>query len=1055
MLAGCAKHEPPPVEDTKASVTPPAVGAIARPRDPVPDPPTGVRPAPPEVALSWVRANSCADAGPLSLTASDGTGLRLASFDAKGVVEGPLAYTELRLSFDNPEARQLEGRFSIQLPAGAALSRFAMAIGDKWQEGEVVERQAARVAYEDFLHRRQDPALLETGAGNRFEARVFPIAARARKEIIIGWSQALASSSEPYVLPVCGLPELEQLDVEVLVRAPNDGAEGVLHRVELHERRYAPKMDLELRTGNKPAPILRAGDLAVARVTPAIAAADEPLVDLTILFDTSASRALDFDGQIDRLGALVGELARRKADTALRVIGFDQSAELVFDGPASGFGPTQLEILRKRAALGASDLGVGLAAVTKASRVLYVGDGVFTAGASERAALLESLRASAKAAGVTRFDALVDGGLQDRAVLEDLARRELETDGMVLDARVSVGQLADKIGRPTRSGLKVAVAGASWWWPQVVDGVQPGDAVLVYAELPADRALEVSIGDAAITEEGTAVASAPWPLLQRARAQAKIEQLTGELAALGTDGAPAQVDRLRGEIIALSTSQRVLSDYTALLVLETEDDYRRFGIERSAMADVMAVGRNGIEVVARGGIPVTPDKPPVTLADKGDKDVATKSSTLHAGLQDIGGLGRGGGVDEGDGRNVEAPPAPSSAPQADRFDARADDAPAEAEPAEERRAERPRPISRPPHARPAEPVREIEEQSRREEVPDDGDTGKPHPSDPYDGDMKIIMAEIAAGKFDHAVLLARAWRAKAPGDVLALVALGRALHAAGDLVGAARAYGSIIDLFPSRTDLRRMAGEHLEDLGEPGAALALDTYAKAVAQRPDHPSSHRLYAYALVRAGRHEEAFNAILAGIDREYPDNRFAQVQRILREDLGLIAAAWLAAEPTREPTIARAVGERHASIEARPSLRFVLNWETDANDVDLHVYDGKGGHAWFRNKSMPSGGELYADVTTGYGPECFAIQDVARAFPYRVQAHYYGRGPMGYGMGKLEVIEHDGAGHLSFVQEPFVLMKDQAYIDLVTFDERPSKGTGEPVVRQGRLRERVPAE
>ncbi|MBL8949044.1 MAG: hypothetical protein JNK45_38090 [Myxococcales bacterium] len=1064
LIPGCAKHEPPPVEEAKPTATPPVVGTTTPPIPAVPDAPTVVRPAPPEVALSWVRANSCADAGPLSLTASDGTGLRLASFDAKGVVEGPLAYTELRLSFDNPEARQLEGRFSIQLPPGAALSRFAMAIGDKWQEGEVVERQAARVAYEDFLHRRQDPALLETGAGNRFEARVFPIAARARKEIIIGWSQALASSSEPYVLPVCGLPELEQLDVEVLVRAPNDGAEAVLHRVELHERRYAPKMDLELRTGNKPAPILRAGELAVARVTPAIAAADEPLDDLTILFDTSASRALDFDGQIDRLGALVGELARRKPDTALRVIGFDQSAELVFDGPASGFGPTQLDILRKRGALGASDLGVGLAAVTKAARVLYVGDGVFTAGASERAALLESLRAAAKAAGVTRFDALVDGGLQDRAVLEDLARGELEKDGMVLDARVSVGQLADKIGRPTRSGLKVAVAGASWWWPQVVDGVQPGDAVLVYAELPADRALEVSIGDAAITEEGNAVASAPRPLLQRARAQAKIEQLTAELAALGTDGAPAQVDRLRGEIIALSTSQRVLSDETALLVLETEDDYRRFGIERSAMADVMTVGRNGIEVVARGGIPVATDKSPEKLAYKGkaDKDVDTKSSTLHAGLEDIGGQGgeADGRADGGEARNADAPPAPGSAPQAEPSAAPSagdSPAPADAEPADARQPERPRPISPPPHARrPAEPIREIEEQSRSDEAPDDGDSGKPHPSDPYDGDMKIIMAEIAAGKFDHAVLLARAWRAKAPGDVLALVALGRALHAAGDLVGAARAYGSIIDLFPSRTDLRRMAGEHLEDLGAPGAALALDTYAKAVAQRPDHPSSHRLYAYALVRAGRHEEAFNAIIAGIDREYPDNRFAQVQRILREDLGLIAAAWLAAEPTREPTIARAVGERHASIEARPSLRFVLNWETDANDVDLHVYDGKGGHAWFRSKSMPSGGELYADVTTGYGPECFAIQDDARAFPYQVQAHYYGRGPMGYGMGKLEVIEHDGAGHLSFVEEPFVLMKDQAYIDLVTFDKRPSKGAAtEPVVRQGRLRERVPAE
>src|SRR5262249_42470100 len=65
----------------------------------------------------------------ISLTASDGTGLVLASFDARGVVEGPLAFTEVRLAFDNPEARTLEGTFRITLPQGAAISRFAMRQG--------------------------------------------------------------------------------------------------------------------------------------------------------------------------------------------------------------------------------------------------------------------------------------------------------------------------------------------------------------------------------------------------------------------------------------------------------------------------------------------------------------------------------------------------------------------------------------------------------------------------------------------------------------------------------------------------------------------------------------------------------------------------------------------------------------------------------------------------------------------------------------------------------------------------------------------------------------
>ena len=59
---------------------------------------------------------------------------------------------------------------------------------------------------------------------------------------------------------------------------------------------------------------------------------------------------------------------------------------------------------------------------------------------------------------------------------------------------------------------------------------------------------------------------------------------------------------------------------------------------------------------------------------------------------------------------------------------------------------------------------------------------------------------------------------------------------------------------------------------------------------------------------------------------------------------------------------------------------------------------------------------DVTTGYGPECFNIPGSHRAYPYKLQAHYYSRGPMGYGMGKLEIIEHDGKGGLRFEERPF---------------------------------------
>src|SRR5215207_10694004 len=152
---------------------------------------------------------------PWTLTASDGSGLILTRIDARAVFQGPLAFTELHLYFHNPEDRVREGRFQIALPPRAAVSRFAMESGGQWMEAEVVEKMAARRAYEDFLHRRQDPALLEKGAGNQFTARVFPIPAHGDKHLVISFSQDLPG--ERYVLPLRGLPKVAQVDVRLSV----------------------------------------------------------------------------------------------------------------------------------------------------------------------------------------------------------------------------------------------------------------------------------------------------------------------------------------------------------------------------------------------------------------------------------------------------------------------------------------------------------------------------------------------------------------------------------------------------------------------------------------------------------------------------------------------------------------------------------------------------------------------------------------------------------------------------------------------------------------------
>lgn len=987
---------------------------------------------------------------PLSLTASDGTGLKLVALDARAVVEDPLAFTELRMTFENPEDRVLEGTFRVRLPEGASISRFAMAIDGRWQEGEVVELQAARRAYEDFLHRKQDPALLEQAGGNEFSARVFPIPARGKKELILSYSQDRPSSEAGFTIPLAGLPELGTLDVRARVN-------GTL--VEEHRTKFVPAKDFAVpqvvaRKG------VRSGDAAIVRVKPAIETDPDEITSLALLVDTSASRALGFDRQVALIDALIGAMKQgAAAEAPLLVVAFDQDLETIYEGTARGWDDVARKKLAERRALGASDPVSALGWLAKKGgydRIVLVGDGVVTAGATDG----EALRKAVRATGARRLDAVALGGIRDADTLGRMVTAGLAQRGMVIDGDDGAQEIARRLTRRVSEELVVSVEGATWFWPKQLPPMQPGDEALVHVEAPAGAAITIKLGDAKLDVPADALASADPLLVSRSVARARIAALTEERERVPATNT-AKRAALRDKITRLSTEKRVLSPFTALLVLETEDDYARFGIDRKALADILTIGEQGVTVHRRTAPVVA--KRPEKLGKEDDakkmksKDTGAGGDPMDIGVEEdfdgafddvelmegeVGGAegGEVGGVLGGAANGVETArgmSAPESIIAEPRMEQKVE---AEPRPVTVDRAPSPRAAEPPaPPPAPAPPPREERtlEEGRMSRAPsrdvDDGNEDTKKRRKPaYTGELAEVMNLLARKKGEDALALARAWRAEDPGDVLALVALGEALEKLGDKTTAARAYGSLIDLFPGRADLRRFAGQRLERIGGATALeLAADTYAKAVEQRPDHPASHRLLAFARVKQGRLREAFDVLDKAIDVEYPDGRFAGVDRILREDLALVGAAWMRAVPRSREKILSRLAAAGATPEDQPSLRFVLLWETDANDVDFHITDGEGNRAWYQNKHLATGGELYADVTTGYGPECFTIRGDAagRAYPYKLEAHYYSRGPMGYGMGKLQIIEHDGKGKLRFEERPFVIMQDDAFIDLGT--------------------------
>ncbi len=88
---------------------------------------------------------------------------------------------------------------------------------------------------------------------------------------------------------------------------------------------------------------------------------------------------------------------------------------------------------------------------------------------------------------------------------------------------------------------------------------------------------------------------------------------------------------------------------------------------------------------------------------------------------------------------------------------------------------------------------------------------------------------------------------------------------------------------------------------------------------------------------------------------------------------------AKPTKNAVLLMPVQERFVHV---------YGWfSADGNtDLDLHVVTPDGEHAWYGNTVLKNSGALDMDVTTGYGPEIFAMPAPVHG-RYQVYINYYG--------------------------------------------------------------------
>lgn len=1135
---------------------------------------------------------------PLSLSDPDGQDLTLEKLDVRAAVQGMLSLTELELVFRNPHPRRMEGRFTCVLPPGATISRFAKEVNGVLMEGEVVERLRANRIYDEILHQMRDPALLEQDQGNRFSARIFPIEANGQVRLILsytrtlGLEQAQGSAARTFALPLRGLPTVQSFHFKGLFSAlpgersaslssgqlsgPRGATASTVQVLELSESNYTPQQDLEVRWtpagALEPAQLLAAGDfyLAAVRVPGLPPTGTTEKLPWVFYVDTSASSAEGEQHRIRALEQLIKSLPKdASGEATVKVLAFDQTLQPLLEGRAGEVAAKVGAALLARHSLGGTDLALVLEHMLSSkgpSRFVLVSDGVATLGKTDAR---ELLTLADRLPVDSRLHALVLGSRQDQPTLKGLTqgRGRIVTVPFSESLDQKAMEAAAQLALPPGQNFDVADAGAEWVYPTRFTDVQPGAELIVVGKQKPGQLPRLALsGKSGKLGLGANVQALPMgtfePLLEREGYRAYLDHLA-EREARETD--PGVRQALADQQVKLSIERRVMIPRTTLLVLETEQDYARFGLDRTALAAILTVGGAGIERIDRTRAQqvaqpiVRPTEPPVRpeprpIADP--KPITQNRPTgdrgaSASGQAATGAAPRGGEVREeqerapqksAEARGPSAAPASAAAPMEAKADISRDDAlmddlskggmashnaparvlanedgamggsgeglsggiaggtlggvaggpsvdsdqrslavasapppavaaPRPAEPERARRNEAPSRVSRPAPESARPPRTEGEQGLEREEADGfvafpGGPVGKKTTGKVAlpewaavptfaDEQLKSLEAQVQANPRDRrgwnqlsdALLWRKDWKGLIetalrwqpfdPENPHVYEMIGEAALQLKQLELAARAFASLVEVAPGKVELLQRAGVLLVRAG--GSALSETPLRRALELRPDRVNTYRHLALVLWQQGRLAEAAKVLEDATKVNFPAY-YGSVQRIVREELAYIYRAWMAQSPDKQGWIEERARQYGADLSRTDQLRLTLIWETDANDVDLHVVDPNGEECYYSHKNNASGLELYEDITQGFGPEVIRGERLP-AGTYYAGVKYFSAGPMGISRGFLvAMVPNPSTGAIQAQILPFRLveggrdMRFLAAIDLQSDSARP---------------------
>jgi len=161
-------------------------------------------------------------------------------------ITGLVARVEVTQHFSNNGKHWAEGIYRFPLPAGAAVDRMHIRVGERVLEGEIQEKESARLSYQKALEAGQTATIVEQQRRNQFETRLANIGPGESVDITISYLQNVSYSDLSYHLrlPMTFTPRWEPGHLSsgeppsVTSPAPHlvPAGTGTGHRFELHAR---------------------------------------------------------------------------------------------------------------------------------------------------------------------------------------------------------------------------------------------------------------------------------------------------------------------------------------------------------------------------------------------------------------------------------------------------------------------------------------------------------------------------------------------------------------------------------------------------------------------------------------------------------------------------------------------------------------------------------------------------------------------------------------------------------------------------------------------------